>query len=407
MNIAYLLNSYPMTSTTFIRREIEALVAAGVPVQRFASRHWEGQLVDPEDIAEQQRTHYLLTGNVARLLAAFAKELLTNPLGVARASAAGLTLWRRARGGLGRHLAYLVQAAYFRQRTRAARIDHVHAHFATNASAIAMLSKLMGGPGYSFTVHGPDEFDNTERLSYDLKMRHARFIAAISDFGRVQLVRASGWAHWNKIEVVRCGLALAEFTPDPHVDPHVDPDNQTFVNVARFNAQKGLLLIPPAVARLKAEFPNMKVVLIGDGEERPELEAAIAQHRVGAMIELRGWQPNAEVRAALRASRALLLPSFAEGLPVVIMEAFALGRPVISTYIAGIPELLDASCGWIVPAGSVEALANAMREALRASPDTLRAMGIEGRRRSAAQHDVSVSAAQLAALFARQPGPGD
>ncbi|MEP7102798.1 MAG: glycosyltransferase family 4 protein [Burkholderiales bacterium] len=401
MNIAYLLNSYPMTSTTFIRREIEALEAAGVPVRRFASRHWEGRLVDPEDIAEQQRTHYLVTGNTPRVLLAFAKELLINPLGVARAFAASLTLWRNARGGLGRHAAYLVQAAYFRQQTAAAKIDHVHAHFATNASAIAMLAKRMGGPGYSFTVHGPDEFDNTERLSYDLKMRHARFIAAISNFGRVQLVRASGWAHWDKIEIVHCGLAMAEFSPDPRFDA----DNQIFVNVARFNAQKGLLLIPPALALLKAEFPKLKVVLIGDGEERPALEAAITKHGVAGMIELRGWQPNVAVREALRTSRALLLPSFAEGLPVVIMEAFALGRPVISTYIAGIPELLDASCGWIVPAGSVEALAQAMREALLANPETLRAMGTEGRRRSVAQHDVAVSAAQLDALFRRHGQP--
>ncbi len=402
MNIAYLLNSYPMTSTTFIRREIEALVASGVPVQRFASRHWEGKLVDPEDIAEQQRTHYLVTGNFAHVLLGFAREVLVNPIGVARALAASVTLWRNARGGLGRHAAYLMQAAYFRQQTAAAQIDHVHAHFATNASAIAMLSKRMGGPGYSFTVHGPDEFDNTERLSYDLKMRHARFIAAISNFGRVQLVRAGGWAHWAKIEIVHCGLAMAEFTPDHSFDA----DNHTFVNIARFNAQKGLLLIPPVLASLRAEFPKLRVVLIGDGEERPALEAAIAQHGVAGMIELRGWQPNMAVREALRTSRALLLPSFAEGLPVVIMEAFALGRPVISTYVAGIPELLDARCGWIVPAGSVEALAQAMREALRASPETLRAMGIEGRRRSLAQHDAAVSAAKLHALFERHGRTG-
>ena len=114
-------------------------------------------------------------------------------------------------------------------------------------------------------------------------------------------------------------LALAEFTPGLPVDG----DNQIFVNVARFNAQKGLLLIPPALALLQAEFPKLKVVLIGDGEERAALEASIAQHGVAGMVELRGWQTNVQVREALRGCRALLLPSFAEGLPVVIMEAFA------------------------------------------------------------------------------------
>jgi colanic acid/amylovoran biosynthesis glycosyltransferase len=403
VNIAYLLNSYPMTSTTFIRREIEALAVAGVHVKRFAARHWEGALVDPDDIAEQQRTHYLLTGNMLRVVAAFARESLVNPVGVARASRALATLYRNARGGFGRHVAYLMQAAYFVQRARAEKIDHVHAHFATNATAIAMLAHLMGGPGYSFTTHGPDEFDNSERLSFDLKMRHASFIAAISNFCRVQLVRASRWEHWDKIAVVHCGLALEDFEPNFHFDA----DNQTFINVARFNSQKGLLLIPPALALLRREFPKLKVVLIGDGEERAALEAAIARHDVAGMIELRGWQPNVEVRRALRTSRALLLPSFAEGLPVVIMEAFALGRPVVSTYIAGIPELLDSSCGWIVPAGSVNALADAMRAALDSSPEMLSAMGAEGRRRSEARHDVEVSAAQLNALFQKACAAND
>ena len=395
MKIAYLLNSYPMTSTTFIRREIEALVARGVGVERFAARHWFGKLVDPQDLAEQQRTHYLLTGNVANVLLAFAKELLLNPIGVARAAGALVTLYRNARGGLGRHAAYLMQAAYFRQCARTAAIDHVHAHFATNATAIALLAHLMGGPGYSFTAHGPDEFDNSERLSFDLKIRHARFVVAISNFCRVQLVRASALEHWDKIVVVHCGLLVTEFEPDHRFSA----DDHTFVTIARFSAQKGLSLIPAALALLKTEFPDIKVVLIGDGEERASLEAAIARHDVAHMIELRGWQPNLDVRKALVASRALLLPSFAEGLPVVIMEAFALGRPVIATYIAGIPELVDASCGWLVPAGSIEALADAMRDALKASPQTLSAKGHEGRRRSVAQHDAAISAAQLQGLF--------
>ena len=397
MKIAYLLNSYPMTSTTFIRREIEALVGQGVDISRFAVRHWETPLVDADDLAEQRRTHYLLTGNLGRVLLAFAVEAADQP-GWA---------WLRAFGALGHVvaqrpwrrrpacIAYLMQAAYFRQRAKAERIDHVHAHFATNATAVAMLSKLMGGPGYSFTTHGPDEFENSLRLSFDLKMGHARFIAAISNFCRVQLVRASRWQHWDKIHIVPCGLKLADFQPDHRFDP----GNLGFVNIARFNSQKGLLLIPPALALLKAEFPSCKVILIGDGEERPALLAAIAEHDVTSMIELRGWQPNAEVREAIRSSRALLLPSFAEGLPVVIMEAFALGRPVVSTYIAGIPELLDRDCGWIVPAGSVEALAGAMREALHASPSRLAALGAEGRRRAEAGHDVAVSARKLAGLF--------
>jgi len=395
VKIAYLLNSYPMTSTTFIRREIEALVADGVDVVRFAARPWGEKLVDPLDIAEQQRTRYLLAGNLPNLFLAFVRELVANPLGLARALATAFALWRNARSGVGRHAAYVLQAVYFKQQARREGVAHVHAHFATNATAIALLSHRLGGPGYSFTAHGPDEFENTDRLSFDLKLRHAAFIAAISAFGRVQLVRASRWDHWSKIAIVHCGLSIPDFQPTPN------PGNQVLVNVARFNSQKGLLLIPAALAAVKDEFPGLKVVLIGDGEERARLEAEVARHGVAGMIELRGWQSNVEVRRALAESRGLLLPSFAEGLPVVIMEAFALGRPVISTYIAGIPELVDASCGWLAPAGDVQALAAAMRDALGASPERLAAMGEEGRRRSVARHDVVGSARQLRALFVK------
>ncbi|HEY9023651.1 MAG TPA: glycosyltransferase family 4 protein [Burkholderiaceae bacterium] len=395
MKIAYLLNSYPMTSTTFIRREIEALTAQGVEIERFAARPWGEQLVDPLDIAERERTHYLLAGNVPNLFAAFLRELVANPAGLARAVGTALRLWRNAGAGFGRHAAYLLQGVYFKQQARATGAAHVHTHFATNATAIALLSHVLGGPGYSFTAHGPDEFENTDRLSFDLKMRHARFIAAISSFGRVQLIRASRWSHWPKIEIVHCGLALPDFTPTPN------PGGPVLVNIARFNSQKGLLLIPAAVAAVKDEFPGLKVVLIGDGEERPRLEAEIARHGVAGQVELRGWQSNAEVRRALVESRALLLPSFAEGLPVVIMEAFALGRPVISTYIAGIPELVDDSCGWLAPAGDVQALAAAMRDALSAEPARLDRMGQEARRRAVARHDIASSARQLKALFER------
>ena len=393
MKIAYLLNSYPMTSTTFIRREIEALAADGVEVLRFASRPWSEPLVDPLDRAEQQRTQYLLSGNIIRLFEAFVFELLVNPLRLLRAMGAALTLWHHAGAGFGRHAAYLLQAIYFKNQVRAAGVGHVHAHFATNAAAIAMLAEMLGGAGYSFTAHGPSEFENTDRLSFELKMSRARFVVAISSFGRVQLVRASRIAHWPKIAIVHCGLAMADFQPT------ANPANRVLVNVARFNAQKGQLLIPAAVARLRDEFPDLKVVLIGDGEERATLEAEIARHDVAGMIELRGWQSNDEVRQAIVQSRALLLPSFAEGLPVVIMEAFALGRPVISTLIAGIPELVDARCGWLAPAGDVDALASAIRDALAASPDQLADMGAEARRRGLARHDVAESARRLKALF--------
>jgi len=145
----------------------------------------------------------------------------------------------------------------------------------------------------------------------------------------------------------------------------------------------------------------MKLHFIGDGESRAALEAAIDKHYVRDMVILHGWKANTEVREILAKSRALLLPSFAEGLPVVIMESFALGRPVISTYIAGIPELVDDTCGWIIPAGSIDHIAAAMRSALKASPTTLTKMGKEGRRRVEVEHNLKLIAPILYNQFAK------
>lgn len=388
-----------MTSTTFIRREIEALEALGLEIRRFAIRAWPVGLVDPRDRAEAGRTEYLLTGNLAGLVGALLREIAGNPLGLLRSLPTWLRL-RRDTGGLVRPAAYWMQAALLRQRAAAEGIDHVHVHFATNATAVALLSRRMGGPGYSFTAHGPDEFADAPSLSFPPKIAGARFVVAISHHCRERLIALGRPADAARIHLARCGLALEEFPgPDAATEARA-ADSQTFVCVGRLCPVKGQVLIPAAVAALTPRFPGLRVVLVGDGESRPAIEAAIRTHGVGDRVILRGWAPNAEVLALVRESRALLLPSHAEGLPVVIMEALALGRPVVSTRIAGIPELVDGSCGWLVPPGDTAALAEALAAALRCPPAAWAAMGAAGRARVARHHDRRRLARILSRLFA-------
>lgn len=395
MKIAYLMNTYPMTSTTFIRREIEALEERGLRIKRYAVRGWSEGLVDPRDIAEQTRTEYLLSGNVAGLVFAFLREMLVNPAGLLRGLALCYRLNRAAKSALVQHVAYLLQAVYLRQRSRADAVDHIHVHFSTNATAVAMLACAMGGATYSFTAHGPNEFDAPELSSLATKIENAAFVVAISHFCKSQLIRYSAAEHWNKIKVMRCGIDLAEF--DAAVD--VDASNQTFVCVGRLCANKGQFLLVDAVKAISREFPSMRLILIGDGDSRPLLEQRIREHGLERWIELRGWVANTEVRDIISTSRALILPSFAEGLPIVFMEALALRRPVIATYIAGIPELVDSGCGWIVPAGDGDGLVAAMRQALENGPEALRALGARGRSRVERRHDVRHLAESLEHAF--------
>ena len=395
MKIGYLMNSYPMTSTTFIRREIESLESLGIEIKRYAVRHWSEELVDELDIAEQSQTQYLLTNNAFGLLKAFFIVLFANATGLFHA----LILWRKVcknAGGITiKHIAYLLQATYFYRQSRRDGIQHVHTHFATNATTVAMLAREMGGVSYSFTSHGPDEFVDPQFISMALKIHHAAFVVAISNFCRAQLIRFSSPTYLDKIIIVHCGLNVDEFIPNYDFNN----DNQNLICVGRLCPQKGQLLIPQALALLKPDFPHLKIHLIGDGESRNALEEEIIKYHVADLIELHGWKANLEVRKMISECRSFLLPSFAEGLPVVIMESLALGRPVISTYIAGIPELVDKKCGWLVPAGSVEDISNAIREALTATPAQLSAMGREGHARVAQEHNLKLISQQLYSKF--------
>ncbi|AWN45271.1 colanic acid biosynthesis glycosyltransferase WcaL [Methylobacterium terrae] len=399
MTIAYLVNTAPVTSSTFIRREMAALEAQGVVVRRFALRRWHQPLVDPLDVADQARTHYILSGNLRGLLVAALRQAATDPAALARGAWLAARL-ARSGGGAVRHAAYLLEAVYFLRTLRREGIAHTHVHFSSNAAAVALIARTMGGPTYSFTAHGPDEFLTAAEDGLALKLSGAAFAVAISNFCRLQLVRFGGAHHHDRIAVARCGLDLAEFVPSDRPAG----ESRTLVCVGRLCPQKGQVYLPAAVAALRATEAPFRLVLIGDGESRPAIEAEIARHGVGDLIELRGWRSGAEVRAAIAESRALVLPSFAEGLPIVLLEALALERPVVTTTVAGIPELVDGGCGRIVPPGDGAALVGALRDILRADEATLARMGRTGRARVARHHDLGTLATTLRGLFAAAIG---
>lgn len=389
MTLAYLMNTYPITSTTFVRREIAAHEAAGVPVARYAIRDWAEVPVDPRDRAEIPRTTYILKQGMGRLLGAALRTAVTRPLGFARALGAALHMATR-KGGTGvKNAAYFLEAAWFYRSAQAAGITHVHAHFSTNSAAVVMLARLMGGPAYSFTAHGPDEFDDPAANALPLKVRHAAFVAAITDYARGVILTATGGAGAEKVHVVRCGLDLDEFTVTP------PPENKRIVCVGRLCPAKAQALLVEAIAPLVADHPTLDLVLIGDGEDRAGIEARVAELGLGDHVTLAGWGTGEEVRTAIRDARLFALPSFAEGLPIVIMEALATGRAVIVTRITGIPELVDDSCGWVTTAGAVPELTAALSAALSETTEALAARGAAGRARVEDWHDQAKNAAIL------------
>jgi glycosyltransferase involved in cell wall biosynthesis len=396
MKVAYLVNQYPKVSHSFIRREILGVEAAGVPVDRFSIRALAGELVDGADRQELARTRFLLAAGAPALLVSLLQTVLTRPAQFLKALRLTFKVGWKSERGMVLHLAYLAEACLLLKWLREAQIDHIHAHFGTNSTTVAMLCQALGVPSYSFTVHGPEEFDKPQAIALTEKINRAAFVVAVCSFGKSQLFRWCDYKQWSKIHVVHCGVDDL-FLAHP---PMALPTEPRFVCVARLSEQKGHLTLIEAASQLAAEGRKFKLILVGDGPLRPPIEAMIQQVGLTDHVEITGWATNSGVQQQILNAQVMVLPSFAEGLPVGIMEALALGRPVISTYIAGIPELVEnGQCGWLVPSGSSEALADAMRTALEASPELLEKMGQVGRDRVARQHNIATETEALVDLF--------
>ena len=398
MKIGYLVNQYPKVSHTFIRREIHAMERQGFDVLRLALRGWNEPTPDAEDAAEKLATHYLLRGGVMALGGALLKIAVASPGRLLKATALALRLARRADRPWLIHLVYLAEACVALRSLRAHGARHVHAHFGTNSAEVALLVSALGGPPYSFTVHGPGEFDMPEFIHLGPKIEGAAFVVAITQYCRSQLYRWVDSSHWHKVQVVHCGIEPAFHrlaAPRP-------PGGCQLVCVGRLNEQKGHLLLIEAAGLLAARGVVFELVLAGDGELRQAVEQRVSQLGLGARVRITGWIGSPQVRDEILASRALVLASFAEGLPVVLMEAMALRRPVLSTWVNGIPELVrDGHTGWLYAPGDVHALANAMASCL-ATPDAdLARMGEAAHSAVLAMHDIDTEAAKLAALVRR------
>jgi glycosyltransferase involved in cell wall biosynthesis len=396
MNIAYLVNQYPKVSHSFVRRELLAVETYGLKVGRYSIRSCESELVDGADKQEQELTKVILGAGVQGLALGLLRTAVTRPIRFLEALQLMFKVGWHSERGIILHLAYLAEACVLLNWFAEQEITHVHAHFGTNSATVAMLCRVLGGPTYSFTVHGPEEFDKATILSLNEKIKRSTFVAAVSSFGKSQLFRWCDRTFWSKINVIHCGVD-ADFLVHPHVPIPAAP---RLVCVGRLSEQKGHLLLLEAASKLAASGLDFKLVFVGDGPLRSEIEQQISQLKLQNHIEITGWASGEEVQQQLLASRAMVLPSFAEGLPVVIMEALALNRPVISTYVAGIPELVEPGvCGWLVPPGSAELLADAMRFALESPLEKLEEMGKAGAERVAQQHNAALEAKKLVALF--------
>lgn len=391
MKIAYLTNQYPKVSHTFIRREILGLEALGAEVVRLSLRRTKEALVDDEDHAENTKTVFILESPMHKTAIRLALATLTCLPLLPKAVKLLTILIRKGQESALKYFIYLAEACWLLRFCREQQITHIHVHFGTNPSTVAMFCKCLGGPEYSFTAHGPDEFDAPISHALEEKVKHAKFAVGISSFGKSQLYRWSNFADWHKVIKVHC--TVDEKMLAKPIRPIMC--NNRLICIGRLAPQKGHWLLLQAVAQLKNQYPHLKVCLVGDGEYRSTLEEFIHTNDLSQNIEILGWKSADDIIEELDKSSALILPSFAEGLPVVIMEAFARCRPAICTQIAGIPELVSSENGWLIPAGDPHALAQAITHVLQSDVDTLNSKGLAGQRAVTKRHNIQIEAPKM------------
>ena len=310
-----------------------------------------------------------------------------------------ITVWR-----------YLVSADFAEamillRHCRLARIAHIHAQFADSATDVAMLvSHYRRGHSvdgvecsWSLAVHGSAEFYNVDQSALAAKLAHARFAVAISDFGRSQLMRLTPAERWPHIHVVLRGVDLEVFVPPAELRS----DSRTgakILFVGRLLHGKGLPLLFDAIAELRRRDLDVQATVVGDGPARADLEGAARRLGLAKQIRFVGAVGQDDIRELYAGADVFCLPSFAEGIPVVAIEAMALELPVVTTRIMGIPELVeDGAQGLLVSPGRADQLVDALERLVR-SPEERRRLGRAARAKVEHAYDVAQSAERMRAV---------
>jgi glycosyltransferase involved in cell wall biosynthesis len=391
--LGYLTGEYPRASDTFIQREIAGLREKGHEIVTCSIRTTgEEHLVGPEQREEHARTYKVL--DAARRPLTLIKAHLRWLRKPARYFSALKLAWQTAPKGLrGRlyNLIYFLEAGVLAAHLEDQGVEHLHNHIAKASCTVAMLVNALSGLPYSFTIHGPDIFFEANHWRIDEKTARASFVACISDYCRSQLMCFADPTHWNKLHIVHCGVDPIRYERAPHTS-----ENQLFGG--RLARVKGVPILFDAISQLRDTFPNMSLTLVGDGPDRTELEA-LARDMALENITFLGYRNQSEVAELLQQADVFVLPSFAEGVPVVLMEAMASGVPVVATRIAGIPELVDhGKTGFLVPPGDVASLTKAIRWTLEDNAQR-KAMGEMGRDIVDFDYNVTREAAWLSTLI--------
>lgn len=393
--LAYLLSAYPAVSHTFFLNEITGLRKLGFTIDVVSINKPDlptGKTSDAEAAALKE-TFYLKAMKPSHILWVLLKTIITRPFVVLRGVRAALALdgWNLPASCYA--LFYLAEALLLGDWLRQRGHTHLHVHFGGPVATVGMLASITWQIPYSITIHGPDEFYDVDKFYLRRKVQHAQFVVCISDYCRSQVMKVSDPANWKKLQVVRLGVDLHAFVPAPPRDPG---GPTKMICVGRLVPAKGHLILLRSLAQLVRSGLDLQLRLIGEGPERPSIEAFIATHKLEDSVILEGALNHQATRQKLLQADIFVLASFAEGLPIALMEAMAMEIPCVSTFVAGIPELIrDGREGLLVPPSSEEALAVALQQ-LTCDLELRRRLAVAGRARVCESYDLTRNVALLA-----------
>lgn len=395
--LVYLLSQFPAVSHTFLLNEVLELRRLGLTIEVASINRPDRALCGMPEVEskEAEKTFYIKSAGAAWAGWIVAKTLIRRPRVFARGLVAALRLGRVDLSATLLAFFYLAEALILGDWMRTRGHRQLHIHFCGPVATVGLLASMAWGFPYSLTVHGPDEFYDVKKFYLREKVEHAKFILCISDFCRSQLMRVAAPEHWDKMSVVRLGVNPGVFFPmrrEAETERGLE-----ILCVGRLVPSKGQLILLRACDLLLVQGYSLRVRLVGEGPDRKCLEEFAAEKRLPVLFE--GTRNHEETRQLIARADIFALASFAEGIPVALMEAMAMEVPCVSTCVAGIPELIrDGLDGLLVHASSADALAGAIQRLID-DPLLRRRLGVMGRKRVCELYNLRQNVHLLALVF--------
>ena len=365
-NVAYVMTHYPRVALTYIAGEVDEVERLGGRIFPVVMNEPAPEDLKTEEARERQRRSLYLKALPLRLARDMLACFAAHPIKTTKLAISALRSARSDLAIIGRRLAHLSYGAVAARHCRAQGIQHLHAQFGLAPATIAWFAcEIMNFRGnaactWSFTIHGFHDFVNETEGRLDLKASSASFVVCISDFTRSQLCRITDPRLWDRFHVIRCGIDLEQF---PRRSEKPLPSLPRIVILGRLSPEKGHSILLEAVARLISQGMPVEVEIIGDGPFGDEIRRQESALGLDGRVIYAGELLPTEVAQRLSKADIFCMASFAEGLPISIMEAMAVGVPVVTTWVGGIPELaVNKVTAMTVPPGNCDELAAAIKQ---------------------------------------------